>query len=322
LFEGEIVLRTISVIGIILLLLLSSLSFNTVGGDNKGHIIYVDDDGTADYTRIQDAIDNARDGDTIYVYNGEYSETINISKELVLQGEDKENTIIRAEEETVLINKDNVTINDFSIISTEIFGYMIIVETRNNLIENNNILGIEETGSIMVRYSADNNVIQNNRIIGGIWIRDSNNNEINNNYVYFISIHESSSTIIFDNDISMIRANGIHIDGGNGNIISNNVIHNCMVGINIRECPGQFIRNNDFFLNERNADIYYPTENNCNWFHNYWGASEEEFSFPWILPLPYPVIGKKNYYDFGWLPAKLPNNISLINYFKAMREND
>jgi len=37
----------------------------TVLSDEKCKTIYVDDDGTADYISIQDAIDNASDGDTI-----------------------------------------------------------------------------------------------------------------------------------------------------------------------------------------------------------------------------------------------------------------
>jgi len=36
----------------------------------SGTTIYVDDDGGADYTSIQDAIDAASEGDTVYVYSG------------------------------------------------------------------------------------------------------------------------------------------------------------------------------------------------------------------------------------------------------------
>ncbi|MFE3846275.1 hypothetical protein ACFL1L_05415, partial [Thermoplasmatota archaeon] len=57
--------------GIILLFLLS-ISIPIISSDkiSLNNIIYVDDDGDADYTRIQDAIDNASDGYTIFVYNG------------------------------------------------------------------------------------------------------------------------------------------------------------------------------------------------------------------------------------------------------------
>ena len=38
-----------------------------------GEILYVDEDGPADYKRIQDAINVAKDGDTIVVKDGIYS---------------------------------------------------------------------------------------------------------------------------------------------------------------------------------------------------------------------------------------------------------
>ena len=40
----------------------------------KGDTLYVGGNGTGNYTSIQDAIDNASDGDTVYVYNGTYIE--------------------------------------------------------------------------------------------------------------------------------------------------------------------------------------------------------------------------------------------------------
>jgi nitrous oxidase accessory protein NosD len=61
--------------------------------------LYVGGSGPGNYTKIQDAIDNASDGDTIFVYNGTYLETyygcdMYINKPINVVGENKETTII------------------------------------------------------------------------------------------------------------------------------------------------------------------------------------------------------------------------------------
>ena len=46
---------------------------------SNGKTLYVGGGDPGNYTRIQDAIDNASDGDTIYVYNGTFIEFITIT---------------------------------------------------------------------------------------------------------------------------------------------------------------------------------------------------------------------------------------------------
>lgn len=78
----------------------------------------VDDSGGANYTQIQDAIDNANEGDTIFVYNGIYYENIIINKGLILQGENKDATILQASHNTNAIrinNVANITITNMTI---------------------------------------------------------------------------------------------------------------------------------------------------------------------------------------------------------------
>ena len=64
---------------------------------DRDNIIYVDDDntqgpwdGTIDhpYQYIQDGIDAATDGETVFVFNGHYIESVVIEKTVNLVGED------------------------------------------------------------------------------------------------------------------------------------------------------------------------------------------------------------------------------------------
>ena len=57
-------------------------------------LITVDDSGGQDYTSIQAAIDNAIDGDVIFVYSGLYNENVTIDKRVSIIGENQETTII------------------------------------------------------------------------------------------------------------------------------------------------------------------------------------------------------------------------------------
>ena len=83
----------------------------------SGITLYVGGSGPDNYTKIQDAIDNASDGDTIFVYSGTYFEHVVVDKQLYLIGEDKNSTIIDGEgsEDVVVIYADGVTIQQFTI---------------------------------------------------------------------------------------------------------------------------------------------------------------------------------------------------------------
>jgi pectin methylesterase-like acyl-CoA thioesterase len=88
----------------------------------NSNTIYVDDDGGADFSNIQDAIDASLDGDTIYVKNGYYPiDRLFINKTINLVGENSENTIISAQ------NNDGAVV--FSLFSPT----RLIVLFMNNL---------------------------------------------------------------------------------------------------------------------------------------------------------------------------------------------
>ena len=57
---------------------------------SRGNILYVGGSGPGNYSKIQDAIDNASDGDTVFVFNDSspYNENIIVNKQISLIGED------------------------------------------------------------------------------------------------------------------------------------------------------------------------------------------------------------------------------------------
>jgi parallel beta-helix repeat protein len=79
---------------------------------SKGNWWYVGGSGPGNYSRIQDAIDNATAGDTVYVYPGDYKEHIEINRSIRLQGANSDTTIIDGES----TNNDLITC-----VGTEVF---------------------------------------------------------------------------------------------------------------------------------------------------------------------------------------------------------
>jgi parallel beta-helix repeat protein len=133
----------------------------------SNEILYVGG-GPGNYSFIQDAINNATDGDTVFVYKGIYQENIIINHSILLLGECKENTVIDGKNQwnTISVEYDNVKINEFTIMN------------------GNSSSGILDWFLAGIRITANhttisNNIITNNRI--GIFIKNSQNISLINN---------------------------------------------------------------------------------------------------------------------------------------------
>jgi len=97
-------MKKLLVVGVIVLFLGVAISSTTgiylekqsIKPLSSGNILYVGGSGSNNYTKIQDAIDNASDGDTVYVYDDSspYNESINVSQSISLIGENRETTVI------------------------------------------------------------------------------------------------------------------------------------------------------------------------------------------------------------------------------------
>ena len=100
----------------------STLSFN------RGNILYVGGMGPHNYSKIQDAIDNATAGDIIYVYSGTYIEILIINKNLTLKGEDRNNVIIDGAANGNCISISNVWVSIANLTLRNVSGSGIYVD--------------------------------------------------------------------------------------------------------------------------------------------------------------------------------------------------
>ena len=220
-------MKRLLAIGVILLFLgmtISSTGFNlekqSIKSMSFGNILYVGGNGTGNYSKIQDAINDASDGDTVYVYDDSspYYENIVVEKTINLTGENKETTVIdgRRENDVILISSHNVKISGFTLKNSGKLGW-----------QNDHDAGIDIRSS----YS----IISDNILL--------------NNYHGIASIASSNNTY-FNNTIYQNSAYGIVLwDYGNNNI-SCNTISNNKDGILVSYEKYNKILNNVFVSNE------------------------------------------------------------------------
>jgi hypothetical protein len=290
--------------------------FETYGKYLEPNTITVDDDGTADYIRIQDAIDNASDGDTVYVYNGEYYEIINIKKQMNLQGEDKYNTIIKPannnSEDIIQISSDYVTISGFTFHyrSNLLFGTRSLHKPSYSYcrIENNIFLC-----SLILSFNYSNNNIIRNNIFDvsnepfglGIYIADLGNN--NNNVI--------EKNIISNNVYGMVVGadkftNSIYIRHNN---FLNNSIHAIFGVFPIKN----IINNSQQSMMEKKVNLNDFLSSNLRftyWDGNYWDNNRNDFfkiiSGFIVFETGYRFI-RIPWLKFDWHPAKEPYDIPI-----------
>jgi parallel beta-helix repeat protein len=176
--------------------------------------VYVDDDadpGWYDATHvktIQEGINNASTGNTVFVYSGIYYENVVVDKTIKLIGENKDNTIIDGGGGDVVfvtanwVNTSGFTIqngndginfhSDYNTISNTIFvsnrnGVIIATFRQDNIVINNIIDSNIQYAVVTDR--ADNNIIVGNSIsncgIRGIYLyHDSDGNHIYHNNIF------------------------------------------------------------------------------------------------------------------------------------------
>jgi parallel beta-helix repeat protein len=216
--------------------------FVFITGPASADTLTVDITGSGDYTSIQAAVNNASDGDTIIVYQGTYTENVNVNKELTIvsESDNPEDTIIQAEDSTdhvFEVTASNVTINGFSIKGTNYAGKAGIVLFR------------------AVNCSINNNNLSNN--VFGIRLIDSSNNKLNSNIASgntnagIALVYLSSNNELKDNTASGNAGTGINLDESNGNKLINNEVSNNGAGIILVDSNNNKLTNNKISSNGR-----------------------------------------------------------------------
>jgi len=195
----------------------------------------VDDDRVqrpdADFITIQEAINNAKDGDIIEVYRGYYYESITIDKSISLIGVDGSHvTIIDAgftkEFQVVTIKSSNVRVENFSIQHTfhemnqTVLGAGIRLQSR------------KATGLLY-------GIVIHKNVISNVFIG------IDSGFYVYVDLHDSWIT---ENNIEKIWFEGIHLSGGTNFFVRGNIIDDVgysaisMEGANIAEISQNNIR--------------------------------------------------------------------------------
>ena len=278
----------ISIIVIGLLLVTSIASVNVVSG-KACHIIYVDDDADPDWydethvKTINEGIEVAEDGDTVFVFSGTYEESLRFSKSVKLIGQDRDSTFITGKNKQIWVTDVyQFAISEFTINNT---GGFHLYDSSHNTISNNIFPGLEGIslgnssfntiqGNIVRSYwgitlfgSSDNTIKEN--IIdlkgtqggpNGIELgRGSCNNTISGNYIseggsIGISIkYHSKDNVVTSNTITNNGWDGINVYGySDDNIITNNTIkNNRCVGIDLSYSDNNIVSNNTITNNGR-----------------------------------------------------------------------
>jgi parallel beta-helix repeat protein len=232
-----------------------------LAGVSSAATFTVNASGGADYTKIQDAIDNATSGDTIEVHAGSYFENVNITRKITLRGIGMPVVDAGGNGNVITLSENGIRLEGFT--ATESAGYRIqqlpgagiLVTSNNNTLTGNN---------------ASNNGI-------GIYMSGSNNtligNSASNNYYGKYSNDAgdgirlvSSNNTLIDNIASNNGEYGIYLSGSNNTLIGNNASNNGDYGIILSFSTKNVLKNNVMkgnnfnFELDGNSDSYFDNQ--------------------------------------------------------------
>lgn len=222
-------------------------------GDGEPKTLFVDDDATpggngsleAPYQTIQEAVDNAKNGDTIRVFEGLYLENVVVDVMVHLIGNGSADTTINASEsgDVVTITADYVNMSGFAVEGSGTDSESgIFVQANHTTIFNNSCSNNIRSIRLLNAHfnSIHNNTCNDNTDESGrgIVVMYSNNNTVSDNICSRneqsgILVQESSNNTIVKNICNDNKFNGIAFDLASENTLRNNSCSGNEVGISL-----------------------------------------------------------------------------------------
>jgi parallel beta-helix repeat protein len=290
------------------------------------NMLTVDDElGDADFICIQDAIDNATDGDVITVYSGTY-ESIRIEKSIDVEGiplelgsgNDTGKPVIKDDDRLITLSDvHNCTIQGFDLLDGE--QGIILFDSSHNTIVDNSITSCEEGITVHSFFEQSmnnffiNNIINDSNI--GMRIEFSSENMIQHNHISNNSYYGMLLNCAHHNTISnnTFKANGLEWfrhsqDSGifcitsRYNGIENNLFMNNTKGIDLCIDSSYNSIHDNTFLNNVHSAVFYNSYHNV-WDDNYWNRPrvlpKTIIGYITIRTQPFPLL-----LNVDWHPAQ------------------
>jgi parallel beta-helix repeat protein len=320
-------------IGIILLFVATVFSPSTAQDVEKpsrptsrGNWLHVGGSGPGNYTKIQDAIDNASDGDIVFVHHGIYYENVRVNKSVGLLGENQMLTIIDGQEtggHVVSILAAGVTLYRFTIQNcggVSNAAEIYVVSDNNHIIENTLLCTpVHGEEGIWLWQSSGNTVARN--IIAyhhyGIWLENSGQNNISDNHIteiwdWGIILGDSHYNNIYENNLTE-NSGGIYLRDSNKNTLVGNEITKNQIGVALTDwdstSSNNTIEKNNFMKNSKRDATFMAAKKSHTkntWDENYWNR-----------PLRFPklILGAKEFLFFPGAPFHLPPMMIALPWF-------